>query len=113
MNLVLTNPFLARAPTTALIAHISRLRKTGILVVEGVLAFRRLLADAAPADVDALSASLPAPSRASAAAFAPYEWRGRDYLAKMVHDCDFVIEIPSAVRARCARAELDAVRALH
>ena len=68
----------------------------GIVVVEGVLALRKLLVAASASDVAALSASMGVASASATAAFAPYLWRGHDYLAKMVHDCDFVVEIPNA-----------------
>ena len=86
---------------SALIAHISRLRQTSVVIVEGVIALRRILVEAAGGNVADLPVSLSAnmQSQAAAAAFAPYVWNGSDYLSKMVHDCDFVVEIPNVVRA--------------
>ena len=78
----------------------------GVVIVEGVVALRRLLVAASADDVAALSASMGVASASATAAFAPYEWRGHDYLAKMVHDCDFVVEIPNAVR-RAQRSARD------
>ncbi len=77
----------------------SRLRREGIILIESVLSWRRALVASDPLGMSLVAAAEGASSAAAAAVFSPYVWRGRDYLAKMLHDTDFVAELPNAVRS--------------
>ena len=85
-------------PCAALLSHISRIRREGVLIIECVLQWRRALAAADPVGMTLVAAAEGATSAAAAAAFRPYAWRGEDYLAKMLHDVDFLAELGAAPR---------------
>ena len=79
--------------------HISRLRRQGIIILEAAVALRRALGAAGGPAGGAARDGLG--TVAMGAAFAPIMWRGVDYLVKMLHDTDFITELPGAVRLPC------------
>jgi hypothetical protein len=81
-----------------LLAHISRVRRDGILIVEGVVQWRKALVASDPDGMSLVAAAEGSTSSAAAAAFAPFFWRGADYLSKMLHDTDFLAELGVAPR---------------
>lgn len=93
---------LTRAPghpcRAALLSHVTRLRREGIVIVESIAAWRKSLVPSDPEGMLLIASAAGTSSSAAMAAFAPYMWRGADYLAKMLHDADFVGELPGAVR---------------
>jgi hypothetical protein len=85
-----------------------RLRKEGVVIIEGVLNWRRALVAADPEGMSLVASASGSSSAAAAAAFAPFLWRGRDYLEKMQHDLDFVSELAAAVSALMRQSFLPA-----
>ncbi len=86
-----------RAPA-ALLSHISRIRRDGVLVIECIGQWRRTLVASDPEGMSLVAAGEGSTSAAAAAAFRPFLWRGQDYLAKMLHDADFLAELGVAPR---------------
>ena len=84
--------------SAALLSHISRIRREGVLIIECVLQWRRALTSADPVGLSVVAAAEGATSAAAAAAFRPFAWRGVDYLNKMLHDVDFLAELAAAPR---------------
>lgn len=82
----------------ALLSHVSRIRRDGVLVVECVVQWRRCLVASDPDGMSLVAAAEGSTSSAAAAAFAPFLWRGADYLARMLHDVDFLAELGAAPR---------------
>jgi hypothetical protein len=82
----------------ALLSHVARIRREGVLILEGVVQWRRALASADPVGLSLVAAAEGATSAAAAAAFRPYAWNGVDYLQKMLHDTDFLGELAAAPR---------------
>ena len=82
----------------ALLLHISRMRSVGISITEAIGLWRKIIA-ATPLSTEVAAAGGLA-SSALGAAFAPFLWRGVDYLVKMFHDTDFITELPGAVSRR-------------
>ena len=82
----------------ALLTHVARLRKDGVLIVESVVQWRKSLVESDREGMSLVAAAEGSTSSAAAAAFSPYLWRGQDYLSKMMHDLDFLAELSAAPR---------------
>ena len=92
----------------ALLSHIARIRREGVLILEGVVHWRRALAAADPVGLSLGAAAEGATSAAASAAFRSYAWNGTDYLQKMLHDTDFLGEL--AVAPRMLELPLEALQ---
>jgi len=80
----------------SLLSHIARLRRDGVLLIECIVQWRKKLVESDREGMSLIAAAEGSTSSAAAAAFAPFIWRGQDYLFKMLHDLDFLGELGTA-----------------
>ena len=92
------HPRLLSTARAALLSHVSRIRRDGVLVIECIGQWRRALVATDPEGMSLVAAGEGSTSAAAAAAFRAFVWRGQDYLAKMLHDADFLAELGAAPR---------------